>query len=364
MSYYYLEIIRGMERGRRFALPDGAISIGRSSQNSIVIHASEKSVSSHHLIIYKSPERIMVQDLQSTNGTYVNEIKIAEQDIVPGNEIGFGKNGPRLKLIGSETELSTANNDRHGKSGSGTGTQDDMISPFLQKTSKESLRNGREPQNDPAAAIDNTDPCRDKDASLTLEFGQKLADRSIDAGNLQKLMKDGKRLERVLEQANLGPTQTGMLRTMYDANRGTRHQWQWIVLAIVTISVASVSVLAVKNYQYRRIIDRAQMLKKDMAEYDNRIALANGNPEANKDEIERLVNELEAKEKSFSSLQPKIAEDDYGKFYSDPLEKEYRSHPAAIRRIGLPHSQRDGRASQIPHQSIHRCAARHDQPLS
>src|SRR5271157_4238508 len=98
MSYYYLEVTRGAEIGRRYLLPDGAVSIGRSSQNTIAIHSSEKGVSDHHMIIYKSPERIMVQDLQSTNGTYVNEVKITEKEIAAGDELGFGKSGPRLKL--------------------------------------------------------------------------------------------------------------------------------------------------------------------------------------------------------------------------------------------------------------------------
>lgn len=323
MAYFYLEITRGMELGRRYPLPDGAISIGRSSQNSVVIHTAEKSVSSHHLIIYKSPERTMVQDLQSTNGTYVNETKIAEQDIIPGMEIGFGKNGPRLKLIESESELSTNYGDRPGKTSAGGGTRDDTISSFLKKTSKEALQNDQEPYPGSSTSNDRTGTIsRKDDTSLTMEFGQKLLEKNIDAGDLQKLMKDGKRLERVLEQANLGRTQTDMLRAMYDANRGTRHQWLGIVFAIVTISIAAISVFAVRAYQYRQIISKAQTLKKDIAEYDKRIAQVNNNPDANKAEIKRLINELEAREKSFSSLQPKIAEDDFGKFYTEPLEKD------------------------------------------
>jgi pSer/pThr/pTyr-binding forkhead associated (FHA) protein len=320
MAYFYLEIILGVEKGRRHHLPDGAISIGRSLQNSIVISAAEKSVSSHHLIIYKSPERTMVQDLQSTNGTYVNEVKIVEQDLVPGNELGFGKNGPRLRLISSETELSTKPGDE--PDGQGAGTQDDTISPFMKKTSKEALRNEQGPQNDFAMDVDKSEPASKKGPSPTMEFGRKLEDRNISSGDLQKLMKDGKRLERVLEQADLGPTQVGMLRTMYDANRGTRRKWLWIVFAIMAVSVAVVSIIAVRAYQYRQIIVKARTLRNDIAEYDKRIAQVNSNPDANKEEIERLVNELEAKEKTFSTLQPKIAQDDYGKFYSDPLEKD------------------------------------------
>jgi cell division protein FtsL len=276
------------------------------------------------LIIYTSPRKeSWYRILQSTNGTYVNEVKTAEQDIVPGNEIGFGKNGPRLETPSSRRpNFPPTDHNQTGQNESGTGTHDDIISPFLKKTSKEALRTGQEPEPGGSTSPYKTDNKHKINTSRTMEFGQKLADKNMEAGDLQKLMKDGKRLERVLEQADLGSTQAGMLRAMYDANRGTRHQWLWIVSAIVAISVITISVFAVRAYHYRQIIDKAQMLKKDIADYDNRIAQVNNNPDANKDEIERLIKELEAKERTFSSLQPKIAEDDYGKFYADPLEKD------------------------------------------
>ena len=106
MQYFYLEITKGTEQGRRYPLNDGAISIGRSSSNTIALHSSEKAVSGHHAIIYKSPAKIMIQDMQSTNGTFVNEEKVDEKELSPGTVIGLGKTGPRLKLIVSETELS------------------------------------------------------------------------------------------------------------------------------------------------------------------------------------------------------------------------------------------------------------------
>jgi predicted component of type VI protein secretion system len=144
MNYYYLEATRGAEIGRRYLLPDGAVSIGRSSQNTIVVNQSEKSVSSHHMIIYKSPERIMVQDLQSTNGTFVNESKISEKEIMDGDEIGFGQAGPRFKLVSSAIELELqADNHSHGIQ-TGIKTQEDNISPFLQKANREAQRKGLE----------------------------------------------------------------------------------------------------------------------------------------------------------------------------------------------------------------------------
>ncbi len=321
MSYFYLEVSRGTELGRRYLLPDGAVSIGRSSQNTIVLHPSEKGVSGHHMIIYKSPERIMVQDLQSTNGTYVNEIKIAEKEIAPGDEVGFGKSGPRLKLISSETELDGQSRKAESVIDTGLVTHEDMISPFMKKASRDALRKESQDMNGSAIRSEENVP----ETSFTTEMEQKLVEKKIGADDFQKLMKDGKRLERVLERGSLGHTQTNMLRTMYDANRSTRRKWLYAVAVICAVSIAVAAFFAMRAYQYRQLMEKAQTLKKDLEEYDKRIASVNANPDANKQDLERLIGELEAKEKSYSSvqrsLQSRIDEDDFGKFYSDPLER-------------------------------------------
>jgi pSer/pThr/pTyr-binding forkhead associated (FHA) protein len=322
MSYYYLEVSRGTELGRRYPLPDGAVSLGRSSQNTIVIHPSEKGVSGHHMIVYKSPERIMVQDLQSTNGTYVNEVKINEKEIAVGDEIGFGKSGPRLKLVFSEFELDLAPPKAENIIDTGLVTHEDMISPFLKKAAREARRQESRDSRDlnvPQGTKDGSDDTRR--TSFTMEVEQKLVDKKLDAVDMQKLMKDGKRLERVLERGSLGITQTNMLRTMYSANRSTRHKWLYVVGGILVVSAAVTAFFIVRTFQYQKLMEKAQTIRKDLDEYDNRIASAHSNPEANKDDLERLVLEMETKEKSLSSLQSRIDQDDFGKFYSDPLER-------------------------------------------
>jgi pSer/pThr/pTyr-binding forkhead associated (FHA) protein len=327
MSYYYLEVTRGTELGRRYLLPNGAVSIGRSSQNTIAIHPSEKGVSGHHMIIYNSPERVMVQDLQSTNGTYVNEIKITEKEISSGDELGFGKSGPRLKLIESETELEDSAKKKEAIIDTGLVTHEDMISPFLKKAVKDAARkDDQDPFNVPSNdTSEKKNDWRSNDTSFTTEMEQKLVDRKLGSDDLQKLMKDGKRLERVLERGSLGQTQTNMLRTMYDASRSSRRKWLYVVFAVVVVSATIASFFAVRSFQYQKLVDKAQTLRKDLDEYDKRIASAKSNPDANKADLEKLIGELEAKEKSFStlqrSLQNRIDEEDIGKFYADPLER-------------------------------------------
>jgi len=80
MAYYYLEVVQGVQPGKKYPLAEGATSIGRSSQNTIALHSAEKSVSGHHAILYKSENGVLVQDLDSTNGAFVNEHRIKETE--------------------------------------------------------------------------------------------------------------------------------------------------------------------------------------------------------------------------------------------------------------------------------------------
>src|SRR5512133_317329 len=106
MAYYYLEVIRGQEIGRRHLLKEGAITVGRSSDNMICINSVERTASSHHAIIYKHGDSISIQDIGSTNGTYKNGTRIADEaDALKQNdEVSFGEKGPKVKLIISQVD--------------------------------------------------------------------------------------------------------------------------------------------------------------------------------------------------------------------------------------------------------------------
>ncbi|MCU0608745.1 MAG: FHA domain-containing protein [Chitinispirillaceae bacterium] len=108
MAWFYLEVIRGEQSGSRYAVAAGATSIGRGPVNAIAFPESEKEVSAHQLIVFRSTGRILVQDQNSTNGTYVNGTKIDEKEVAANDEISFGINGPCLRLVVSETELPVA----------------------------------------------------------------------------------------------------------------------------------------------------------------------------------------------------------------------------------------------------------------
>jgi len=73
----YLDIKRVDQKAHTFKLPDTTDTVlGRTNDNLITLPFP--NVSRHHSRIFKSNEDYLIEDLGSTNGTYVNGIKIAK----------------------------------------------------------------------------------------------------------------------------------------------------------------------------------------------------------------------------------------------------------------------------------------------
>jgi pSer/pThr/pTyr-binding forkhead associated (FHA) protein len=87
--------------GQTHELKVDKTTIGRVDDNSFPI--LEPSVSSHHCEILLKGSEVVVRDLNSTNGTFINGEKIAESVLKPGQILRLGQIEMRL-----ETEASPA----------------------------------------------------------------------------------------------------------------------------------------------------------------------------------------------------------------------------------------------------------------
>lgn len=69
------------------------IRIGRASDNDIVL--SDREVSSHHVLIaYDEEERLVIEDLGSTNGTWVDGERVQRRHVTAGHVVRLGAAGP------------------------------------------------------------------------------------------------------------------------------------------------------------------------------------------------------------------------------------------------------------------------------
>jgi len=78
---------------------NGKISIGRNAKNDVQI--DNPAVSSSHAMIKKVMNTYFIEDLGSTNGTFVNEKKIDKYEILDGDEVIIGKHNLKFHYINS-----------------------------------------------------------------------------------------------------------------------------------------------------------------------------------------------------------------------------------------------------------------------
>jgi FHA domain len=75
--------------GRTFEVNVERTTVGRVEDNTLQI--ADPSVSSHHAeILLRGPD-LLVRDLNSTNGTFINGEKISESVLQPGQTLRFGQ---------------------------------------------------------------------------------------------------------------------------------------------------------------------------------------------------------------------------------------------------------------------------------
>ena len=84
----YLVVMDGPQKGRRFALADGATRIGRIAGNHIVL--DNGSISSGHAEITRTSEGFLLRDLDSTNGTLVNNHRVTDTLLFRNDQVVFG----------------------------------------------------------------------------------------------------------------------------------------------------------------------------------------------------------------------------------------------------------------------------------
>jgi len=72
-------------------IPVGAamVKIGRVPDNTVMI--DNPAVSSHHARVFRDGDSFVLEDLQSTNGTFVNDNRVTRHTLANGDTIAVGK---------------------------------------------------------------------------------------------------------------------------------------------------------------------------------------------------------------------------------------------------------------------------------
>lgn len=92
--------------GRSQELSADKITIGRVEDNTFQI--AEPSVSSHHCEVFLRGSDVVVKDLNSTNGTFINGEKTTEAVLKPGQTLRLGQVEMKLETEGAPSSVPAA----------------------------------------------------------------------------------------------------------------------------------------------------------------------------------------------------------------------------------------------------------------
>lgn len=145
MRLAFITVTLGSKVVEKRSFDQEIITIGRAPENDIVIN--NLAVSRNHAIIHKNGDKVVIKDLESANGTFVNGVRISETEFGNGDVMLVGKHVIKLNY----EEDSKPEGDLDFQTGGGTVIVDAKTQEkFLRrlkgeyKASKLILPNGRE----------------------------------------------------------------------------------------------------------------------------------------------------------------------------------------------------------------------------
>ncbi|MBI2944297.1 MAG: sigma 54-interacting transcriptional regulator, partial [Candidatus Wallbacteria bacterium] len=83
-----LVVVDGPDKDRDLLFDSPLVRIGTLPENDFVL--SDRAISKRHAVIERHSNGYLLKDLGSTNGTFVNDVRVQEVFLTPGSQVKFG----------------------------------------------------------------------------------------------------------------------------------------------------------------------------------------------------------------------------------------------------------------------------------
>jgi DNA-binding NtrC family response regulator len=89
------------------------VTVGAMDDNDLVI--DDDTISRYHCRIYQDEDSYLIEDLGSTNGSFVNRVRIKEAFLKPGCTVSIGKSDLRFESLDERMEIQPTRREKFGR---------------------------------------------------------------------------------------------------------------------------------------------------------------------------------------------------------------------------------------------------------
>lgn len=297
MKRFFLTVLDGAPVPRK-AEVFASVTLGRSHGNDLAFIGDEYGiVSARHALVALKGSSLWLRDLDSTNGTFVGKTRVTERELLGGEIIMLGPDGPamRVEVLDAQEEIP----------GSGT-----------------LLIRGRETTTMMASELGLfARQSGQGNKSLILEMARRLRGSNASQEVMQGLLRDPERLARLLRGGVMPERVADWLGGIGNRFARSRRRILWIGGAGGGLALAALSVLGWQNYSYRHKLKMQGDLLAQIHELEQGLdapaAAGEDSPER-----ARAVHQLLEAERQLFQLREKLKLPDRASTYRDPLGGE------------------------------------------
>jgi DNA-binding NtrC family response regulator len=115
VAAYAVVVIDGPDKGRQFALDTSTSRAFVGKGPACEVKLSDPQVSRRHAVLDGNEVPLRLTDLSSTNGTFVNGVKILDAHLFGGESVRLGETTLRIELVSSSERVSLPQETRFGR---------------------------------------------------------------------------------------------------------------------------------------------------------------------------------------------------------------------------------------------------------
>ncbi len=336
MPDYFLQIISGVQVGRKIRIAEG-VTLGRNPENTVIFSGPDGTlVSGQHAVIEKRGEILMLRDLGSTNGTFINGTQIAEHALNTDEVISLGVSGPKMRMVERSSSATDSTTMKPVGPALGVSSQEPRqlrteyegkrapgkaITPpgFFKSKGKGSSGGGKDGGSQGGGDFGGGE---DGNAgNYTMGLAQRLKDDEAGNEELQDLIKDKHRAQRLVKSGALSKRDAMMIQSAASMHSSQKKRALIILGSVSLIAFIIVSILLYQNMGYRGKLKQQESLLSNVRNLESQIT---STPAAAADEHEKalLVAKLRAAERQLMSVRSNLKSSDIINTYKNPLGRE------------------------------------------